>query len=113
MLTGAIFATDNRSRRSKILTSWNATNKWVSVEFGRAATNGVVIDHLTSCSNSACTEAGVYALLIAAGLGQRTLGTGGALRPARRRYTEESGDARAHRLPVVLTAETVGSAGRG
>lgn len=103
----------NHSKRSRVLTSWNTSNEWVSVEFRWAATNRIVIDHLTRSANSACTEAGVYALLIAASFGQRTLGTDSAFWPARRRYAEESGDTRAHRLPVVLSAETVGSAGRG
>lgn len=97
---------------SEYLTSWNASNERVAREFS-AATDGIVIDHLTRGSNSARSEARVYALLIAASFRQRTLGTDGALRPARRRNTEESRHARAHRLPVVFPANAVGSARRG
>lgn len=71
-----------------------------------------MIDHLTRGSYAARAQAWIDALLIAARLRQGAFGAGGTFRSAGWWQAEESRHARAHRLPIVHTAEAVGSAGR-
>lgn len=71
-----------------------------------------MVDHLALSAISAGSGARVYALLVHAGLIQRTFGTDNALGPASRGRPDVTEQARAHGLIVDLPALTIRAARR-
>lgn len=89
-----------------------ASNEWIAGQSWRAAAHGIVINHVTDCPEAAGAWTRVYALLIAASLGQRAIRAHGALGPASGRYAHESCYAGADWLLVHLSANAVRTTGR-
>lgn len=94
------------------LTFGFASDERVPREARWAAANGIVVDYLTLCSDTAGSRTRVYASLVAAGLILWTVGANRAFRSAGRRRSNVAGHATAHRLFVNYSTDTVRSAGR-
>lgn len=92
-----------------------ALDEWIAHHVGRTAAHRTVVDGLANGSESAFAHAGVHALGVDAGPILGTVRAQGTLRSAAldQRISEESWQAFAHRLLVLLSAYGVGAAGRG
>jgi hypothetical protein len=72
-----------------------------------------VVDDLTSGPNTASPRARISALLVGAGLVERTVGVDHTLRPAGGRTADVAGHTGTHGLSIHLSALAVGSTWRG
>lgn len=96
----------------KLLTPRDALSEGITGQFGRTRTDRIVIDHGALRPDAACSGTGIYAFLIIAGHIRGTVGANNALGSAIGRCVQISGDARADRLLVYLSALAVRSTRR-
>jgi len=95
---------------SKSLTSRYALSEGIASQIGKTWTNRIVIDYSTLRSDTTCSAAGVYALLIITGHISGTVGADNAFSSAIRWRIQVSRYTRADGLFVYLSAHTVRSA---
>lgn len=107
----SIYLQIERTRKCKLTFDFCTSVKGIPSIAGRATTDRVVSDYLTSSVQAASARTRVNTLLIDARLVQGTLGANKAFGSTGRWSTHESGLTRADRVFIYLTANAVRTAG--